>query len=314
MYQHLTRRFFADNFGNMYALCRWSRIWAEAEIAQSRTAAERQSAAQAHLERIGRVHKHAVDRANRKISFRAEPFGADYYLADAEVFLAQTKDGTLGEDALAAARRRANAACQIYEIDRKESIEDKYFLGNALWWSGVWKDAEFAVNPTKAGQLATAKAYLERTLQLEDMAKKAFENPSDTILAAAWYHADAEILVFQVQTDGGQPLPLKPAKARVDAAKASYESYWKDYLAGPGFEGAIYEWSKKWRNAALALAKTQAEKIAINEAHLKRMRELDQLEVKKVPGGLLDGANVTEYYIAEAETLLSKAKGDRPPP
>jgi len=57
---------------------------------------------------------------------------------------------------------------------------------------------------------------LKRAVELEDMEKKAIDDlPSDTILEAAFYHADGEILVAQVAMDGGQPLPLKAAKARL---------------------------------------------------------------------------------------------------
>jgi hypothetical protein len=216
MYQHLTHRFFADNFGNMSALCRWSRRWAEAEIGQSRTAVARRAAAEAHLKRIQQVHAHAVDRANFKISSAGEMFAADYYLADAEVFLAAIKDGVLGEDALAAARRRANAAYQLYKINREESATHQLFLSAALGASKSWQEAEFAVHQTKAQRLAIAKHYLKRAVELEDMEKKAIDDlPSDTILEAAFYHADGEILVAQVAMDGGQPLPLKAAKARL---------------------------------------------------------------------------------------------------
>jgi hypothetical protein len=95
-----------------------------------------------------------------------------------------------------------------------------------------------------------------------------------------------------------------------EAAQAIYESDWKAYLTGPGSEGAIYGWSRTWRDAALALATTKAETVAINEAHLKRMQELDKLERKKEPVGFLGGEYVTEYYVAEAESFLAKAKGE----
>jgi hypothetical protein len=75
-------------------------------------------------------------------------------------------------------------------------------------------------------------------------------------------------------------------------------------------EDELYRWSKYWRDAATALAATQVDKIAAAQAHLDRMRELNKWTKEFHEAHRISTYSywATEYYVADAELLLSQAK------
>jgi hypothetical protein len=69
----------------------WSRRWMEAERDLSEKKADRAAAAEAHLDRMKDLRKLDVARYKAGQGTKAEALGADFYVAEAELWLARVK-------------------------------------------------------------------------------------------------------------------------------------------------------------------------------------------------------------------------------
>ncbi len=103
------------------------------------------------------------------------------------------------------------------------------------------------------------------------------------------------------------------AKARLQAARKVYEGYLSRYKIGPSQPldaEKLYQWSRRWLEAQQDLALKKADRVAAAEAHLARMRRLEQtmrdLARKEVAPYEVAGA---EFYRLEAERWVAQAKG-----
>jgi hypothetical protein len=74
--------------------------------------------------------------------------------------------------------------------------------------------------------------------------------------------------------------------------------------------GVVYEWSVRWEKAALAMARTKAERVVAIEAHLSRLTDLHKQTKTLVDNGRLSTYYLwaTEYYLADTEIELAEAK------
>ena len=101
-------------------------------------------------------------------------------------------------------------------------------------------------------------------------------------------------------------------QARLDAAKEAYLLAEALYRQGTGEPETIYRWSHRWLTAQQALAGTKAERTAAAEAHLGRMKRLEEVAkatVRVGTGSPLD-ARAAKYYVAEAEVGLAQAQSE----
>lgn len=106
-------------------------------------------------------------------------------------------------------------------------------------------------------------------------------------------------------------VPPQLAKARLDAARKAYESYWLRLRnLGNVAPEPVYVWSRRWMEAQQATGEKDAERAAV-QAHLDRMKELEKIfgKVALVGQGTQADASATQYYRIEAEIWLSQAKG-----
>jgi outer membrane protein TolC len=101
-------------------------------------------------------------------------------------------------------------------------------------------------------------------------------------------------------------------RARLAAAQEAYDLAEALYRQGRGEPEAVYRWSHRWLTAQQALAGTKAERTAAAEAHLGRMKRLEEAAkamVRVGTGSPLD-ERAAKYYVAEAEVWLAQAKDE----
>jgi hypothetical protein len=104
-------------------------------------------------------------------------------------------------------------------------------------------------------------------------------------------------------------------KDLLDAARETYEMTIKDIGAGRLRDiEVIHRWSRRWMDAQRAVSKTEEQRAAATEAHLKRMQGLEkgaqQLAELNLGGERLPSSSVAaaRYYRVEAEGLLSESR------
>jgi len=101
------------------------------------------------------------------------------------------------------------------------------------------------------------------------------------------------------------------AKARLDAARKAYELSWGKYEKGVTVDvEKLYIWSCRWLDSQRAMSDKKADEVAAVEAHLNRMKKLEELVKKKYDADSAAAADyaATQFYRTEAEIWLSQAK------
>lgn len=183
----------------------------------------------------------------------------------------------------------------------------------AYYWSRRWLEAELAVASKRTDGVAAVEGYRERAQEVEKLVKDAVraEKASlESVAEATFYRADAELLLATWKADARDDKAEEAAaKIRLDAAKATYESFAKEFRSIE----QMYMWSNRWREAALATASTHAERVAASEAHLARMKELQKSMKKLAKASRVPAWYVwaTDFYCADAQILCSEAKTKR---
>jgi site-specific recombinase XerD len=105
--------------------------------------------------------------------------------------------------------------------------------------------------------------------------------------------------------------PSKLAKAKVDAARRTYEVVWKNNKEGLApFAELAYRWSRRWLEAELELSDKKTDQLAAYQAHRERMRELARITRDRYRNryNTIEEATATDYYNAEAEVWIEQAK------
>jgi hypothetical protein len=102
------------------------------------------------------------------------------------------------------------------------------------------------------------------------------------------------------------------AEARLKAALKQFEEVWTYYRQSRTNSFLTYYWSRLVLDSQQDLCDTRADRIAALEAHLERMRRLDELvkKVRKLGFAFSTDVGATEYYRLEAERWLEKAKAE----
>lgn len=108
----------------------------------------------------------------------------------------------------------------------------------------------------------------------------------------------------------------KQAQAMLDAAKAAYKTTQTDYDAGHTVFWQVYDWSRRWLEAELNLAKDRPAEIAVLQDHWKRMKRyyfrIKALNKTGARGGETQKLHAAEFYVAEVEFWLAAADGAVP--
>jgi hypothetical protein len=117
------------------------------------------------------------------------------------------------------------------------------------------------------------------------------------------------------------PAPAAPAvpkellQERLEAARQTYKQTWQRLKGGDAHPTDLPAWSRRWLDAELALCEKKADRIAAHQAHLDRMKEVEQFMHRIVKAGMAVQADATAatYFRTEAEIGLIQAGGKLPP-
>ncbi len=101
-------------------------------------------------------------------------------------------------------------------------------------------------------------------------------------------------------------------KDRLDAARRTYEltmASIRDSQTKVDPE-RLYQWSRRWLDAQVSLATTDADRNAALAAHRDRMKDLSKLTAALIKSGLAPAADeaAAEYFELEAELLLAQGQ------
>jgi hypothetical protein len=106
-------------------------------------------------------------------------------------------------------------------------------------------------------------------------------------------------------------VPEKVIRAKIDAARRTYEVFWKDYKEGliPVVE-VVYRWSRRLLEAELELSDKKADQVAAHQAHTRRIRELARAarDRYRIRTNTIEEVTSTDFYSAEAEVWLEQAR------
>jgi hypothetical protein len=100
------------------------------------------------------------------------------------------------------------------------------------------------------------------------------------------------------------PAPTNWDKARADAAQKAYTVHRAQLDSGLSRPEQVYLWSTRWADA-------EGAKAAAVDAHLDRMKSLEQAIDKAVKAGVMSSVELTaaSFYRAEAELWSARAHG-----
>ncbi len=295
----------------------WSRRWMEAEMYLSRNQIGKVRAAEEHLARMKSIEKPIMERIGKRRAGSDSYLAAEYYRTDAEFLVFQARAKPEDKEAQDVTTTRLASAVLIYDslwLDLDEKRKTNQFR-SALSWSHLWYEAEISIRKNKADRLAAAEAYVNRTKEIEKLAKVLLDDGElhiQDFWEATLNRADAEILLSKIKgVDTNQIVSRSNiSKVHLDAAKSAFEAEWKDFLAGRGNHEKLFVYSTAWLRAASALAETKAERIAAFEAHLARMKQLQKPIAKSYQAGRVPIRDLlaTNFFLADAELQLSLTK------
>lgn len=107
---------------------------------------------------------------------------------------------------------------------------------------------------------------------------------------------------------------LDNAKARMEAARKTYELKWKKWKAAEGINDPedLYRWSRRWLEAQLDTSDKKTDQVAAYSAHVERMKWLEKFIKGLFEVGAKDAfradVTATEFYRLEAENWLAQVK------
>ena len=112
---------------------------------------------------------------------------------------------------------------------------------------------------------------------------------------------------------GAAPLqpPTDLAKAKVEAARKTYEVLWRNNKEGlVPFAELAYRWSRRWLEAELEFSDAKSNQLTAYQTHRDRMRELARITHERYRNRIntIDEVSATDFFTAEAEIWIEQAK------
>src|SRR5262249_41465109 len=112
------------------------------------------------------------------------------------------------------------------------------------------------------------------------------------------------------KTDEKAELLRKKAIARLDLAKAAYQGYLLRFENGMETEQTVNLWSRRWLQAQLDLSDKKADRDAVLQAHLDRLKKVDEIARARLDlGGSPQPVQSVEEELKNYETVLQQFMG-----
>jgi hypothetical protein len=181
-------------------------------------------------------------------------------------------------------------------------------------WSRRWLEAAREVTDTKEGRIAAIGAHLDRMKKLEDLGqhwlRKGYVSKVE-VAAVEFFRLEAEHWLTEGKAN---EKAAENARARLAASQKAYNGTFQrwnvDFTAPNPVEG-LYQWSRRWLEADRDLADTKEGRAAALQAHLDRMKKLED-QVRQWHKGKFTGpleVTAAELFRLEAEHWLARDKG-----
>jgi hypothetical protein len=316
-YERWERRTFSG-LGSLWGVHAWSRRWMDGEVYLKNVQQERRLAAEGHLGRMNNLHRYIQQEIAAGHLGVESYLGADFYLAEARFFFSENDAGAQAKSAQSDAGLARRAAARLRYGEWWKEDEQARLRGNgvhvAFGWSRDWLEADMAMLTKEADRVGATDEYLIRTKELEKFVGDAFKRNEVEQLdidAAKFYRADAEYRVVEAKTrSGGMRRLMEVGKSRLRAATLLGEASLEAFRQGRLTLEAVCNWSIEWRNAAIAIATTKPERIALAEAHLQRIKEVESATKQRLAAGL-ESRWIrwgTAYFVADGEIFLAEVK------
>jgi RNA polymerase sigma factor (sigma-70 family) len=115
--------------------------------------------------------------------------------------------------------------------------------------------------------------------------------------------------------DDPAELPSKQAVTRRDLAKAAYQGYFLRFEAGLDTEQAVHLWSRRWLQAELDLSDKKADRDAARQAHLDRIKRVDEIARSREDLGVsAQPVGQPEKELKNFETVLQQFMSSKATP
>jgi hypothetical protein len=302
---------------SMYGVYLWSSRLMRAECERSGKLEERVAAGVAHRERMRDLQFVSRCRVAAGRTYLSSYWCGDNYLAAAKLALAEAKAATGHKvpDVEARTTLRASARA-IYEDlwEQFQKRDRRWSLTTLAMWGDRYLES-LADRQTKPSDLQSElEDRLRRMKEMEEAFKGWLNEKTVTVQDASlatYFRADAEVRLDELKASAPVKKPLgESPRVRLDAAKAAYRGFLAEFLAGRCEPERLYTVSSFWRDAALALAATKAERIGAVTEHLARMKEVYPRVKAWNDAGRISTYELwaAEYYVAEAEIHLRRAR------
>ena len=225
-----------------------------------------------------------------------------------------------------AASLMAQAAKYAYQIAVGEYESHERSLDSLYLWSRRSLQADLLVSPNANARLDAYRSHVARMKEEYDITSVLFKfgrrgGEADKEAGLRFYLAEANLLLLR-QSDNGKPtkdsieLANKEAQTMKNAALRAFQATNAAYDAGTVSLDQMYVWSKHLLQSTLETAAPNER----NQAYLDHRDRMNQLcaEVSAkhgvgAKGGEADRYAATLFYLAEADFLLSKNKGQPAP-
>jgi hypothetical protein len=326
-------------------LYRWSQRWLDAALAADTEKAQKVAAAEEHLARMAELEKRARTFVEVGLAAESEADAGHFYRLDAEYVLAKLRSDQkkfpADEGRTALAKARLEAAKRTYEMDffRFKTLGESIVRRSDIFpashrhpswpeelcrWSRRWLDAALAVGTSEAQKVAAGEAYLNRSKEIEKLAKswvKAGIAHETGAVAAEFYRLDAESLLAALKT-APQQKEAGPglARARVATARKVFEVILARIKKGaepfsPDLAEQLFQWSQHWLKAEFDLGADRVTRDKAIQAHRERMRLVEQLAQSYYKNGLgpKSMASAAEFYRLDAAAeFYHLGRGEKP--
>jgi hypothetical protein len=124
-----------------------------------------------------------------------------------------------------------------------------------------------------------------------------------------WFAVGAVCAAWFIRAGAGEPQQAESRPAALaEAASDVYRRYTASEVETRKIDtDSLYRWSVRWMEAERAAGK----RAAASEAHLKRMRELEQSRRQWVVAGQAPAVELAavRFFVLEAEQLVAKDQG-----